>query len=132
MTGEITFENERGQELPGSDGIPGQFYRSGVKLDGGFSLVTDVYVLRSSNGYITATGILKGGAVLALENDTQEITDLLAVTGGVGTFRSVVGEAQLTTLKENETSGKFTVRLIETLRRLGQFQGFRVMNGGPE
>jgi len=115
LEGEITLVNERGQSLPGDDGSKGQFYRTGVVLDSGFSLVTDVYVLRTSNGVITATGILKGAVVGALED-----ADLIAVTGGIGTFRSATGEAQLTTT--DSTTGKFTVRIEEGLRRRGQFR----------
>jgi hypothetical protein len=113
--GDITLVNARGQSLPGDDGSKGTFYRTGVVLADGNSLVTDVYVLRTSNSYITATGILKSAVVSAIEN-----ADLLAVTGGVGTFRSVVGEAQITTT--DATTGKFTVRIEEGLRRFGQFQ----------
>jgi hypothetical protein len=115
VEGDITLVNERGQSLPGDDGSTGQFYRTGVVLDSGFSLVTDVYVPRSSNAYITASGILKGAVVGAIEK-----ADLLSVTGGVGTFRSVTGEAQLITT--DAATGKFTVRIEEGLRRLGQFQ----------
>lgn len=114
LEGDITLVNERGQSLPGDDGSTGQFYRTGVILDSGFSLVTDVYVLRSSNGYITASGIIKGAVVGAIEK-----ADLLAVTGGIGTFRSAEGEAQVTTT--DATTGKFTVRLEDTLRRFGEF-----------
>lgn len=117
IEGDITLVNERGQSLPGDDGSTGQFYRTGTIMASGFSLVTDVYVLRTSNGYITATGIIKGAVVGAIEQ-----SDLLAVTGGVGTFRSVSGEAQVKTT--DATSGKFTVRLEEGLRRLGQFNLF--------
>lgn len=111
--GDITFVNERGQSLPGDDGSVGQFYRSGVVLPSGFSQVTDIYVLRGSNGFITATGLLRSAVVGNIEK-----ADLLAVTGGVGTFRGVSGEAQIITT--DTTTGKFTVRLEEGARR-GQF-----------
>lgn len=111
--GDITFVNERGESLPGDDGTLGTFYRSGVVQSDGTLFVNDIYVLRSSNAYITASGFLK--AVSAIEG-----ADLLVVTGGVGTFRSATGEAQLTTTGAN---GQFTVRLEDTLRRLGQFGG---------
>lgn len=118
FVGDITLVNARGQSLPGNDGSKGTFYRSAVVVDSdGTLLVTDVYILRTSNSYITATGFLKPAAVGAIE-----AADLLAVTGGVGTFRSVTGEAQLTTT--DAASGKFTVRIEEGLRRLGQFNFF--------
>ena len=118
FVGDITLVNARGQSLPGNDGSKGTFYRSAVVMDlEGTLLVTDVYILRTSNAYITATGFLKPAAVAAIEG-----ADLLAVTGGVGTFRSVTGEAQLTTT--DAASGKFTVRIEEGLRRLGQFNFF--------
>lgn len=119
IEGTITLTNERGQSLPGDDGSTGQFYRSGVVMPSGFALVHDIYVLRTSNGYITATGLIKDAAVLGIQQDP---VNLLAITGGVGTFRSATGEAQIGTI--NPVTGAFTVRLEDTLRRLGQF-GFQ-------
>ena len=112
VEGSITAVNERGQVLPGNDADKkvGDFYRTGVVLDSGFSLVTDVYVLDKFNGAITATGVLRGAVFADLEN-----ADLLVVTGGVGTFRSAAGEAQVTIT--DSTTGKFTVRLEEGRRR---------------
>ncbi|MEK6300526.1 MAG: hypothetical protein AABO41_07375 [Acidobacteriota bacterium] len=110
VEGTITATNWRGQPFPSGGG--GTFHRSGVKLASGFAVVTDVYVLSSFNGMITAEGVLRGEVVGAIEQ-----ADLLAVTGGVGTFRGASGEAQLTTTDPN--TGAFTIFLQEA-RRLDQ------------
>jgi hypothetical protein len=115
FVGDITLVNARNQPLTGDDGSKGTFYRSGVIMDSsGAALVNDVYILTTSNGYITATGVIKNVVTSGIGEG-----NLLAVTGGVGTFRSVVGEAQLLI---NDTDGSFTVTLVEGLRRLGQFR----------
>lgn len=109
VEGTITSKNARGQVL--SNGT-GTFRRSGVKLGSGFAMVTDLYILTDFNGMITAQGSVRGDVVGAIEQ-----ADLLAVTGGIGTFRGASGEAQLTTTDTN--TGAFTVFLQET-RRLDQ------------
>jgi hypothetical protein len=109
VEGTITSVNARGQVLNTGTGT---FRRSGVKLGSGFAIVTDLYELRDFAGMIIAQGSLKGDIVGAIEQ-----ADLLAVTGGVGTFRGASGEAQLTTI--DATTGAFNVVLAET-RRLDQ------------
>jgi hypothetical protein len=109
VEGTITSVNSRGQVL--STGT-GTFRRSGVKLASGFAIVTDLYILDDFNGMITAQGSVRGDTVGVIEQ-----ADLLAVTGGIGTFRGASGEAQLTTTDAN--TGAFTVVLQET-RRLDQ------------
>lgn len=105
VEGTITEVNSRGQVLNSGTG---KFFRTGTIMPGGFSSVNDVYDLDTFGGAIMATGIVKGAIVGVLEQ-----SDLLAVTGGIGTFRGATGEAQI----GNAADGTLNVVLIESDRR---------------
>jgi uncharacterized cupin superfamily protein len=112
VEGTITFVNARGQALNSGTG---KFFRRGTIGASGFSQVSDTYQLDSFGGSIMSQGVVRGAIVGVIEQ-----ADLLAVTGGVGTFRSASGEAQVTT----STDGTLNVVLQEGLRRFGQFGFF--------
>ncbi|HLG17347.1 MAG TPA: hypothetical protein VJH03_23075 [Blastocatellia bacterium] len=103
------FSVEGTIETVGTGGT-GTFRRSGTKLSSGFAIVNDVYELTSHNGAIMAQGTLKGAVVGLIEQ-----ADLLAVSGGVGTFRGASGEMQLKTI--DASNGAFRAFLEETPRR---------------
>jgi hypothetical protein len=108
VEGDIAFVNERGQKL---NDATGKFYRTGMKLSpSGVAVVQDVYVIRDFNGAIMAEGVLSPGLVAGAEQP-----NLIAVVGGIGTYRGAIGEFQLLT----NANGSFTARLLEVPRRKG-------------
>lgn len=88
----------------------GVFYRTGTVLAGGAAVVQDVYVLPCFNGAIMAEGVLNPDVKGVIEQ-----ANLTAATGGIGTFRGVQGEMQITT----NANGSFTATLLEVPRRTG-------------
>jgi hypothetical protein len=76
--------------------------------------------LDSFNGTLELQGTLLGGTLVPGEILSQPLTDVLAVTGGTGTFRSASGDATITPIADangaNCGNGAFRIVLTETPR----------------
>jgi hypothetical protein len=89
-----------------------------VNISGGRLAVVNMSIdLDSYNGTIQLQGTL-GRVFGAIESTGHPLTDILAITGGTGTYRSASGDATLTPVTNqagdaNCASGAFQVALLE-------------------
>jgi hypothetical protein len=76
--------------------------------------------LDSFNGALELQGTLIGGTLVPGELLSQPLSDVIAITGGTGTFRSASGDACITPITDangaNCGNGSFRIVLMETSR----------------
>jgi len=92
--------------IASANGGGGVFRRMGTKFADGSTLVVDQYDLTSFNGSMTASGSLSDVAV-------GDQTQLLGLTGAIGTFRFNTGGVVAITVVD-PASGAFTARIRPT------------------
>ena len=76
--------------------------------------------LDSFNGTLELQGTLIGGTLVPGQLVSQPVSDVLAITGGTGTFRSASGDATITPISDangvNCANGSFRLVLTESSR----------------